>query len=43
MLKILEEDPMVGGVGGDVQVKYTVILLSHNGMTVDCKSQLTDS
>lgn len=21
MLKILEEDPMVGGVGGDVQVK----------------------
>ena len=22
MLKILEEDPMVGGVGGDVQVKY---------------------
>lgn len=31
MLKILEEDPMVGGVGGDVQVKYlynTVILQS---------------
>lgn len=24
MLKILEEDPMVGGVGGDVQVKSTV-------------------
>lgn len=24
MLKILEEDPMVGGVGGDVQVKYTL-------------------
>ncbi len=22
MLKVLEEDPMVGGVGGDVQVKY---------------------
>lgn len=22
MLKILEEDPMVGGVGGDVQVKH---------------------
>lgn len=24
MLKILEDDPMVGGVGGDVQVKSTV-------------------
>lgn len=25
MLKILEEDPTVGGVGGDVQVKYKII------------------
>lgn len=24
MLKILEEDSMVGGVGGDVQVKYKI-------------------
>lgn len=22
MVKVLEEDPMVGGVGGDVQVSY---------------------
>lgn len=22
MVKVLEEDPMVGGVGGDVQVRY---------------------
>lgn len=26
MLKILEEDPMVGGVGGDVQVKYNTTM-----------------
>lgn len=25
MVKVLEEDPMVGGVGGDVQVSYKTI------------------
>lgn len=27
MVKILEEDPMVGGVGGDVQVRQQLWLL----------------
>lgn len=26
MVKVLEEDPMVGGVGGDVQVSYEFLL-----------------
>lgn len=31
MLKILEEDPMVGGVGGDVQVKYKILVNKSTG------------
>lgn len=27
MVKVLEEDPMVGGVGGDVQVHVTSLFL----------------
>lgn len=26
MVKVLEEDPMVGGVGGDVQVRMALLL-----------------
>lgn len=29
MVKVLEEDPMVGGVGGDVQVSTTVFRLTE--------------
>lgn len=29
MVKVLEEDPMVGGVGGDVQVSMTVFRLTE--------------
>lgn len=36
MLKILEEDPMVGGVGGDVQVKYKIL---QNSLRVKSTSQ----
>lgn len=31
MLKILEEDPRVGGVGGDVQVKYKILVNKSTG------------
>ena len=29
MVKVLEEDPMVGGVGGDVQVSTTICRLTE--------------
>ena len=29
MVKVLEEDPMVGGVGGDVQVCMALFSMSH--------------
>lgn len=29
MVKVLEEDPMVGGVGGDVQVGTTIFRLTE--------------
>lgn len=29
MVKVLEEDPMVGGVGGDVQVSTTIFRLTE--------------
>lgn len=32
MVKVLEEDPMVGGVGGDVQVSWMFVWLFCNGL-----------
>lgn len=29
MVKVLEEDPMVGGVGGDVQVSMMILRLTE--------------
>lgn len=35
MVKVLEEDPMVGGVGGDVQVCSMASLLSESVTLVE--------
>lgn len=33
MVKVLEEDPMVGGVGGDVQVSFKSNVMSPNSFS----------
>lgn len=47
MLKILEEDPMVGGVGGDVQVKkkqyISVMKIEVNLETLGPPKNFTES